>query len=137
MVDHSSTLGETSARTFPTYSRVARIDCRDQLAQVQGLANLTSVLFFRGMRLGQLACRPGKIKPKYHQTLICDRLFVRMALSSVFPLSLWCKLWDFGLNIFNINILWGLIFQEFHGFWLVHVFLADTIIVLKVLTKKI
>jgi hypothetical protein len=39
-------------RVFPTYRRVARIDCRDQLAQVQGLANLTSVLFVRGMRLG-------------------------------------------------------------------------------------
>ena len=88
MVDHSSAFGDTSARTFPTYSRVALIDCRDQLAQVQGLANLTSVLFVRGMRLGQLACRPGKIKPKYHQTLICGRLFVCMALSSVFPVTI-------------------------------------------------
>ena len=74
MADHSSRFGDTSARTFPTYSRVALIDCRDQLAQVQGLANLTSVLFVRGMRLGQLACRPGKVKRKYHQTLICGRL---------------------------------------------------------------
>jgi hypothetical protein len=60
------------------------IDCRDQL---QGLANLSSVLFVCGMRLGQLACRPGKIKPKYNQTLICGQLFVCMALPSVFPLS--------------------------------------------------
>ena len=88
------------------------------------------------MRLEQLACRPGKIKRKYHLTLICGRLFVCMALSSVFPLSFWCRLWDFGLNIFNINILWGLIFQEFHGFWLVNVFLADTINVSKNIDQK-
>jgi hypothetical protein len=71
MPDEWSTIPWTSAQTFPTYSRVALIDCHDQLAQVQDLANLTSVLFVFGMRLGQLACRPRMIK--YHQTLICGR----------------------------------------------------------------
>ena len=47
---------------FPTYSRVAPIDFRVQLARVQGLANLTSVLFVHGMRLEWFACGPGKIE---------------------------------------------------------------------------
>jgi hypothetical protein len=34
MVDHSSKFGDTSALTFLTYSPVALIDCRDQLAQM-------------------------------------------------------------------------------------------------------
>jgi hypothetical protein len=88
VADHSSKFGDTSARNSPTYSRVALINCRDQLAQVQGLANLTSVLFVRGMRLGQLACRPGKVKRKNHQSLICDRLFACVDVSSIFPLPI-------------------------------------------------
>jgi hypothetical protein len=114
--------------------------CSDRLSWLTS-ANVRSgqpcvCAFCSWHEIGQLACGSGKIKPKYHQTLICGRLFVCMALSSVFPLSFWCRLWDIGLNIFNINILWGLIFQEFHDFWLVNVFLVDTIIVLKILNLK-
>ena len=52
-------------------------------------------------------------------------VFICVALSTFFWLSFWCKLCYFGLNVFYINIFWGLIFHEFHDFWRVNVLLAD------------
>ena len=53
--------------------------------------------------------------------------FICVTLSSFSLLSFWCRLWDFVLNIFHINILWGLIFHEFHDFWRVDALLTDTV----------
>ena len=75
----------------------------------------------------KLACRPGKVKLKCHQTLICGLFLICMALPGVYPLSFWCRLKNFGLSIFDINIFRGLIFKEFHYFRLVNMLLTNTI----------